>query len=111
MHGPTPLSDPADRAAFFGGDSAPPESREEAAQRFEEVFVRQFVKEFTDEMFSSSLTDSAGAASKGQKRMQRDRMTELLTHHLTQEDALDFDEQLMKHWRAKYGPDGASPSS
>lgn len=98
----SPIS--GDRAALYGQHANQPETREEVAQRFEEVFVRQFVKEFTDEMFSSSLTeDGGGAALQGQKRMQRDQMTELLTDRLTDDDALDFDRQLLRHWKVRYG--------
>lgn len=95
--------DVGDKAALYGQKQDPPETREEAAQRFEEVFIRQFVKKFTDEMFSTSLTDSGGASLKGQKRMQRDQMTELLTDRLTKSDALNFDEQLLEHWQARFG--------
>lgn len=97
--------DVGDKAALYGQEQDPPATREEAAQRFEEVFIRQFVKKFTEEMFSTSLTDSGGASLKGQKRMQRDQMTELLTNRLTRSDALNFDEQLLEHWQARFGPD------
>ena len=95
--------DIGEKAALYGQNQNPPETREEAAQRFEEVFIRQFVKKFTDEMFSTSLTDSGGASLKGQKRMQKDQMTELLTDRLTKSDALNFDEQLLEHWQARFG--------
>lgn len=84
-----------------GGDSTEtPASPTEAAQRFEEVLVRQFVKVMTKDMFSSSLTGREGGAGwmQSQRDRQRKMMTDMIAEQVAEGGDLAISKKLMREW-------------
>ena len=71
------------------GAEESPDTPKEAAQKFEEVLVRQFTKVMTDDMFSGSLAgDGGGKWMESQRDRQRDWMTDLITEQLVEANTL-----------------------
>jgi len=94
------------------GTEESPDTPQEAAQKFEEVLVRQFTKVMTDDMFSGSLAGEGGGKwMESQRDRQRDWMTDLITEQLVEANTLGISETLAQEWGAA-GPnaDPEAPS-
>ena len=93
-----------------GGEPQRPASTpEEAARQFEAILVRQFVAAMTDSLFKEGLAGEDGPGwMKGQQDTQRDVMTDVLTQHLVESNALRISELLVRRWQ---GNPPADPST
>lgn len=95
---PDALSAQSASASFSNApDAAKPRTKEEAAEQFEAIFVKQFVQTMTKGLFDSSLAGE-GALSGGQADMQRDILTDTLTDHLVESGALRLRDLLLRQW-------------
>lgn len=81
------------------GESGPPDTLGEAAEKFEQALVRQFVKVMTKDMFSSSHAGQGGGNwMESQRGRQRDLMTDMIADRLAKADTLEVSEKLAKEW-------------
>lgn len=81
------------------GESGPPDTLSEAAEKFEQALVRQFVKVMTKDMFSSSHAGQGGGNwMESQRGRQRDLMTDMIADRLAKADTLEVSEKLAKEW-------------
>lgn len=81
------------------GESGPPDTLSEAAEKFEQALVRQFVKVMTKDMFSQSHAGQGGGNwMESQRGRQRDLMTDMIADRLAKADTLEVSEKLAKEW-------------
>lgn len=81
------------------GESRPPETLEEAADKFEKVLVRQFVKVMTKDMFSGSLAGEGGGNwMKTQRDRQRGFVNDMVADRLAEADTLEVSKTLAREW-------------
>ena len=86
-------------SATTGPGARAPKTKEEAAEAFQAVLVRQFVSVMTAPLFKASLAEGAPMAG-GQADLQRDTLTDALTDHLVAHDALGLRATVLRTWKA-----------
>lgn len=89
----------------------PPENPKEAAAQFEKVLVKQFVKVMTKNMFDASLSGEDGPNwMQGQRRRQRDILTDVISQHIVDSDTLGIRDMLLRQWSNRED-NASSPSA
>lgn len=93
-----PTDQPTPRLAMFATEHKRPQTREEAAEQFEQVFVRQLVKTFTDDLFKMNMSGMDSGAMRSRTAMQSDILADVLARRLTARDTFNLSELLLKQW-------------
>lgn len=99
----------SDSSALSFPLSASPQQRraatpEEAAQQFEEIFLKQFARQMTEGLFEAGLAGDEGPGWMGAYGdMQKDVLADELAAHLSRSGALRISEMMLRQWKHDAG--------